>query len=192
MRRLAAFVLVVVSFACLLGLAGCASGPDASSSTAREPSTAQEPSTVQEPSTTQGPSTAHLPEKGEPLYRTMMLSSGMPDITETLPSAIRVGIDQGGYLREALFDTPESVQAAAEALAKVRVGDEIDEFVTDNYNYIEVEYDNEFFHASLNLYNLEMTANGEWHIYKLDDLGDLWELAVENAVEVEGSYDAGS
>ena len=133
-----------------------------------------------------------LPQTGEYLYETLMLGAGMPDITKVKPDAIRFGIDQGGYLREALFDKGEPLDEAITAFSQIKVGDEVDEFVTDNYNYIELEFGGTFYHVNLNLYNLEASAYDNWHIYQLENLEPLWNLAEANAVEVDGSITGGS
>ena len=125
-----------------------------------------------------------LPEQGEPLYQYLM-NDGMPDITQTTPKSITVGIDQEGYLREAVFDTPSTAKQAADAFAEITVGEEFNEFVTDNYNYIVIEFeDGQYYGAHLNLHNLEVNANGAIHIYELEGLGTLWDMAVDNAHDV--------
>ena len=131
-----------------------------------------------------------LPQKGEYLYRFLM-SRGAPDITVVQPTSIVVGIDQGGFLQEATFNTPETLPQAVDALAKVRIGDETGEFVTDNYNYILVEYGDQYYGASLNLYNLETSAYGNYHIYQLEDLGALLSMTTANLTPVS-RYGGGS
>lgn len=125
-----------------------------------------------------------LPKVGEYLHEYLM-AGGAPDITVVQPVSIVVGIDQGGFLQEATFDSPETVREAADALAKVKVGRETSEFVTDNYNYILIDFGEDQVHGlRLNLYNLEASAYENYHAYELEGLDALWSLAVERAEPV--------
>ena len=130
-----------------------------------------------------------LPEKGQLLIEAGGLTAA--DFDSNPPSEIRLGIDQGGYLREAVFTEGNGLAEAASLLKEIRIGDEVDTFVTDNYNYIVLYWeDGTRLGFSLNLYNYEMsTGNSTWHIYELDGLGGLLSFADPYLEEVQ--YEGG-
>lgn len=158
---------------------------------------ADEPSTgtvaPSEPTQTDAPEpqAIPLPEEGQYLYEYLM-AQGMPDITQTAPTSIRVGIDTEGLLYEAVFDDEESIAAATEALAQVRIGEATDEFATDSYNYIAFSFaDGQSYGLSLNANHLEVADSEDFHYYMLEDFDGFWNLAQERAEELV-EYDAGT
>lgn len=121
-----------------------------------------------------------------------MMARGMPEPTVDTLSALRVGIDQMGYLREATF-TGDDLADAIDAFKLIQVGEETNEFVTDNYNYIVLEFaDGESYTASINLRSLELSTYNNYHIYALENLGTLWAMAEEAAVELTDGPGQGS
>lgn len=126
----------------------------------------------------------HLPEPGEPLYRALG-DERLANINNEPPTCITVGIDQGGYLREAVFDTPGELGRAVDLLCAVRIGRPSDTWVTDNYNYIVLDWaDGTYTSIIINLHSLEFHAYGQYYMYELENLGGLWSYAEQNAVEV--------
>ena len=127
----------------------------------------------------------HLPERGEPLYAALG-DEHLANIANEPPVSITVGIDQGGYLREAVYDTPDGVARMVGLFCKARIGAPTEEWVTDNYNYIWFEWaDGTGSGISINLANLEFSAYGTYYMYELEDLGEFWSQAESDAVEVE-------
>ena len=127
----------------------------------------------------------HVPEAGEYLYQALN-DEKINNIQYEEIETFVVGIDQGGYLREASFQTSEEIETAVDLFCKIRVGEDTGEMVTDNYNYIQIIWDDgSSSNISLNLYNLELNLYGNWHSFELENLSDLWSYATDNAVEVE-------
>lgn len=125
-----------------------------------------------------------LPQKGEYLYEAVN-NKKINNIKGEAPVRFIVGIDQGGYLREAVFEKEDDIQTAVDAFTTIKIGDETEESVTDNYNYIVMEWaDGTSDGLSLNLHNLEISIYNKYHIYELEDLAALWSLAEANAEEV--------
>ncbi len=124
----------------------------------------------------------HLPQTGEYLYQALG-NERIANIKNEAPSKMTVGIDQGGFLREARFETPGDVARAVELFCDIRVGAQTNEWVTDNYNYIHFEWpDGSTSGISLNLRNLEFPAYGTSYMYELENLSGLWSYA-ESAVQ---------
>ncbi len=124
----------------------------------------------------------HLPEPGDTLAMAYADERLNNLSTQTVKHA-EVGIDQMGVDRIADFDTEKEIEEFIEAFNKITIGEEGDEFVTDNYNWIAIEFkDGSVFRMSMNLYNLEIYKNQQEHIYTLNNLKDLWTMAEERAV----------
>ena len=127
----------------------------------------------------------HLPQKGEPLYRALS-NDKLQNIKNEPPIKIEAGIDQGGYLRVATFAESEELATATKLFCDITVGEETEEWVTDNYNYIVLTWPDETTtFISINLYNLEFSAHGYWHVYELDNLGPFWSYVEKNAQETD-------
>ena len=87
-------------------------------------------------------------------------------------------IDQGGYGRTATFSKGELLDRAVEKLCNIRIGEKVDEWVTDNYNWIRLVWeDGTETYISLNMRNLEYSAHSNMHTYRLDNLNDFWAFA---------------
>jgi len=123
-----------------------------------------------------------LPKKGEYLYKALS-NSLINHMDEKLPVSIKVYIDHGGAREVAAYTSEDDVKLMSGYFMKILVGDETNEFVTDNYNWIVFEFgDGTTAAVSLNLYNLEINCYGTFHIYTLEGLGDFWRKAQEDAV----------
>lgn len=126
-----------------------------------------------------------LPQKGQYLYE-VTGNAKLANIKNDPPCEIRFGIDRGGYLREAVFTDEAEIAEAVKLLTQIRIGEETNEFVTDNYNYISLLWaDGSKAGISLNLYTFELNVRGTVHGYKLDGLGAFWDYGEERAVEAE-------
>lgn len=126
---------------------------------------------------------ARLPQPGEYLYQALG-SEKLSGIREHPPTAIALHVDQGGYGRTATFDEGALLDEALELFCAIRIGKETDEWVTDNYNWIRLTWeDGTETYISLNLYNLEYSAHSSLHMYTLEDLGAFWAFAAEHLAE---------
>ena len=123
-----------------------------------------------------------IPEEGEYLYEAL----GYPHLSrirEEPPVRIACGVDRSGYLRTAVFEG-ELLKKAVDAFMKIRVGSGDAPFVTDNYNWIQFDWEDGSSEAiRLNLQYLEVPANGRYYSYYLEDLDAFWELVAENLTD---------
>jgi hypothetical protein len=119
----------------------------------------------------------HLPITGEFLYEALN-NENLKNIVNEPPTKIVVGIDQGGYLREAVLSDSEVLAQAVELFTAIRIGEETDTCVTDNYNYIIFTWtDGSETRISLNLKNLEVSVYKRWHYYELENMDSFWNMA---------------
>ncbi len=117
----------------------------------------------------------YLPKAGDHVYR-VLNNKNLENIKEEPPIAVRLWIDHGGARDEALLETPEEIASFVDAFTKVRILEESDIWVTDNYNGVSMEFSNgEYLWISLNLNNLEYEVYGSWHVYELTDDEDFWQ-----------------
>ena len=127
-----------------------------------------------------------LPQSGQYLYEAVG-DAKLANIKNEAPAEIRFGIDRGGSLREAVITSDEEIAQAVALLTEIRIGEEVDEFVTDNYNYISFTWaDGSTSGVSLNLRNLELSVRGTPHLYTLDGLSAFWSYGEARAVDREG------
>lgn len=118
----------------------------------------------------------HIPQKGEYLYLALE-KPYLNQICEYPPVAVEIVIDHMGAQETAVVTDEQTIEAIVSAFTAVKIGDESQEFVTDNYNGISFTFaDGNSSGISLNLKNLELNLNGEYHIFELDDFGPLWKL----------------
>lgn len=121
----------------------------------------------------------HLPQEGEYLYILM----GMKDIKENLPKRIYVSIDHMGAQEIADVKDKKTIEKMVAEFCKIKILKETNVFVTDNYNYIGFEFDeNKSFGINLNLYNLELHTYAKTHLYELSDLEGFWNISKELAI----------
>ena len=122
---------------------------------------------------------ARLPQPGEYLYQALG-SEKLAGIREHPPTAISLHVDQGGYGRTATFDEGAPLDEAVELFCAIKIGEETDQWVTDNYNWIRLTWeDGTETYISLNLYSLEYTAHSSPHMYALEHLDAFWSFAAE-------------
>ena len=128
----------------------------------------------------------HLPEKGEYLYQAMH-EPHLENIREEHPVEILAWIDHGGPRDVADITDPDTIDKAVDAFTKIRIGEETNEWVTDNYNGISMTFeDGTQIGISINLANLETSYYGVFHIYELDDFGEFWGMMAGLAAPEKG------
>lgn len=117
---------------------------------------------------------AHVPRGGEYLYQALG-DEKLANIGKEPPVELKFHVDQGGYGRTAAFRAGSALDRAVELLCAIRIGAESDEWVTDNYNWIELTWkDGSRTGISLNLGNLEYAVHSTLHTYALENLGGFW------------------
>ncbi len=122
---------------------------------------------------------ARLPQPGEYLYQALG-SERLAAIREHPPTAISLHVDQGGYGRTATFGEGALLDEAVELFCAIKIGEETDRWVTDNYNWIRLTWEDETETIiSLNLYSLEYIAHSSPHMYALAHLDAFWSFAAE-------------
>ena len=126
-----------------------------------------------------------FPEKGEYLYKSLN-DDNLANIDASLPSAVFIRIDQGGYERVADLREEEDIRKAVDLFTEIKIGNETGVAVTDNYNFVGFTFaDGTEKGISLNLKNLEVVFNSEYRIYELDDFDEFWSFAESVVVEVK-------
>ena len=118
---------------------------------------------------------AHIPKPGEDLYQALG-DERLANILNEKPAELSFHIDQGGYGRTAVFKAGDDGFDKAVALfCAIRIGEESGEWVTDNYNWISIRWeDGSYSGVSLNMHNLEYTIHSSIHTYTLENLGPFW------------------
>ena len=120
-----------------------------------------------------------LPQPGEYLYQALG-SEKLAGIREYPPTAIALHVDQGGYGRTATFSEGALLDEAVELFCAIKIGEETEQWVTDNYNWIRLTWeDGTETYISLNLYSLEYTAHSSPRLYALENLNAFWSFAAE-------------
>ena len=171
-KRIIAFALAVVLISGLC-LSAAADTKTSDSSTPAESSKTAEAAPV------------HIPEEGEYLYQALD-SEHLNNLPEEEPIRITVHIDQMGYGREAVFEEESGLAEALEAFLKIKVGADDAPMVTDNYNWIWFEWEDEAeYLIRLNLDALELYIDGRYYSYYLADDSDFWGLVYGNLYEVK-------
>lgn len=125
-----------------------------------------------------------LPQKGEFLYQALG-NERLANIKQDPPVELSFHIDQGGYGRTATFTQGETLDTALDLFCNIRIGNEASEWVTDNYNWIWLSWDDDTACGiSLNLRNLEFSGHASnSHVYDLENLDAFWDYAAARAVE---------
>ena len=120
---------------------------------------------------------ARLPQPGEYLYQALG-SEKLAAIREHPPTEISLHVDQGGYGRTATFGEGALLDEAMELFCAIKIGEETDQWVTDNYNWIRLTWeDGTETYISLNLHSLEYVAHSSPHMYALEHLDAFWSFA---------------
>ena len=121
----------------------------------------------------EGQSAARL-VTGDFLYQALG-NEKLANIMNEPPVRLLFHVDQGGYGRTAVFSEGEALDQAVALLCNIRIGEETQEWVTDNYNWISAVWaDGSEAFISLNLDSLEYYTDSETYLYKLENLGDFW------------------
>ena len=122
---------------------------------------------------------AHIPMPGDYLYQTLD-DEKLAKIKEEPPVELSFHIDQGGYGRTAVFKEGNGLDQAVKLLCDIRIAEEAWEWVTDNYNWIMLTWeDGSSSFISLNLYSLEYYVHSNPHTYRLENLDAFWAYAAE-------------
>ena len=122
---------------------------------------------------------AAIPQPGEPLYL-VLGDANLADIRENPPVELAFHVDQGGYGRTATFEKGAELDRAVELLCAIKIGAETGEWVTDNYNWIRLSWeDGSETYISLNLRNLELNIHSSPRMFTLEHLNEFWVYAEE-------------
>jgi len=125
--------------------------------------------------------TVQFPKIGEYLYQCYG-GEHLANIKENPPVRIQVVIDHMGAREFADITDPETIKRFVDAFVKIKVLEETQEFVTDNYNGVGFTFsDGKEVYLSLNLKNLEVSIKNTTHMYVLENLGEFWGLCNEYA-----------
>ena len=123
------------------------------------------------------------PQAGDHLYQ-VLGDEKLANIEAEPPVELSFHVDQGGYGRTATFGKGEQLDRAVALLCDIRIAGEVDEWVTDNYNWISLTWeDGSSTFISLNRNNLEYYIHSVPHIYKLENLSAFWNYAAEYLIE---------
>ncbi len=118
----------------------------------------------------------HVPKAGEPVYKALS-DPNLLNIADEPPVSVKLWIDHGGARDEGILESPEDIAEFVDAFTKVRIEEETDEWVTDNYNGLSMTFANgETYGISLLLQTLEYNIYGEWHLFRLTDDGAFWKI----------------
>ena len=133
----------------------------------------------------------HVPQPGEFLYQALD-NEHIRNIDTEMPVMFRLWIDHGGDRSEAEITDPETIGTLVDAFMKIRIREETDESVTDNYNGFSMTFaDGELCTVNLEMYALDYSIYGTQHLFRLDDFGSFWEL-MELLTEDADYYGGGS
>ncbi len=128
---------------------------------------------------------AHVPKTGEYLYQALG-DEKLAKIKEKPPVELSFHVDQGGYGRTATFKDGEALDRAVELLCGIQIGEESGEWVTDNYNWISLTWeDGSCTSISLNLSSLEYYVHSTPHTYELEHLDEFWSYCADYLEEDE-------
>ena len=121
----------------------------------------------------------HAPKPGDHLYQ-VLGDEKLANIKNEPPVELKFHVDQGGYGRTATFTKGPELDMAVELLCNILIAAETEEWVTDNYNWISLTWeDGSSSYISINLRNLELNIHSTPHMYKLENLGEFWNYAAE-------------
>ena len=130
---------------------------------------------------------ARVPKPGESLYLALA-DEKLANIKKEPPAELSFHVDQGGYGRTAVFGKGPALDRAVELLCNIVIGPETGEWVTDNYNWIGLTWeDGSHSGISLNLANLEYFVHSTPHTYQLEHLDEFWSYAAGYLKE-DGSF----
>ena len=116
----------------------------------------------------------HVPEKGEYLYQALN-NEHINNLDKELPVIIEGVIDHMGAQEIAEVLDEETIKELVDEFKLIKIGNETNTFVTDNYNGIRFTFaDGSEYYISLNLTTLEIRIYGKEHLYELDNFGPFW------------------
>lgn len=118
----------------------------------------------------------HVPQAGEYVYLALN-DPNLENILKEPPVSVDLWIDHGGAREECKLTNPEDISKFVEAFTKIKIAEESEEWVTDNYNGLSMEFANgEHSGISLILYSLEYNIYGTWYLFRLADDGPMWQI----------------
>ena len=121
----------------------------------------------------------HVPTAGEFLYQALG-NEKLANIKEEPPVELAFHVDQGGYGRTATFTEGEALDRALQLFCAIQIQGESGEWVTDNYNWIGLTWqDGSYTGISLNLNNLEYSVHSTLHTYALENLEGFWRYCAD-------------
>lgn len=120
---------------------------------------------------------AHVPREGDYLYQTLD-DPKLANMKAEPPVELSFHVDQSGYGRTAVFRQGSGLDRAMELFCDIRIGEESGEWVTDNYNWINLTWeDGTNTIVSLNLNKLEYSVHSSLHTWNLEHLDEFWAYA---------------
>lgn len=123
---------------------------------------------IENPSTT-------LIKSGDYLYE-VIDNDIIKDIKNNFPTAVYMRIDHGGNYKEVTITDKNEIENIVHEFVKVKIKEETQESVTDNYNAIDFIFDDIEISISLNLKNWEVSIDDQLHYFVLDDFDGLWNI----------------
>ena len=127
----------------------------------------------------------YVPKAGDNLYQ-VLNDPNLENILEEPPVSVKMWIDHGGVVDEGVIESPEEIAEFVKAFTLVKIREETNIWVTDNYNGLIMEFANgDSYLISLNLHNLEYTIYGYEHIFTLMDAELFWEFIAKSTHPTE-------
>ena len=118
-----------------------------------------------------------LPHPGEFLYQALG-DEKIANIPEDPPVSITCHTDRGGVGHDASYTEENGLKEAMRAFCAIRIRGKTDVWVTDNYNWISLEWkDGTKKMIRLNMYNLELHVHNREFIYQLDGIQNLFMMS---------------
>ena len=127
----------------------------------------------------------YVPKAGDNLYQ-VLNNPNLENILEEPPVAVEMWIDHGGVEDEGVIESPEEIAEFVDAFTQVKIREETNIWVTDNYNGLIMEFANgDTYLISLNLHNLEYSIYGYEHIFTLMDAEPFWKFIAKSTHSTE-------
>ena len=118
----------------------------------------------------------HVPEPGEYLYQSID-NEHMKNIKKDLPTNIHIHIDHMGDADVADVNDIETIEQLVELFTNIKILQETNEFVTDNYNWVRFEFeDGSEYILNLNLHTYEIHLPSGYKGYSLENFNEFWEV----------------
>ena len=127
----------------------------------------------------------YVPKTGDNLYQ-VLNNPNLENILEEPPVSVEMWIDHGGVVDEGVVESPEKIAEFVNAFTQVKIREETNIWVTDNYNGLIMEFANgDTYLISLNLHNLEYSIYGYEHIFTLMDAEPFWKFIAKSTHSTE-------